>query len=38
MGRTIYTVPLWDGGELIAYAPEARATVYAGLRIPPPDA
>ena len=38
MGRTIYTVPLWDGGELIAYAPEARATIYAGLRIPPPDA
>lgn len=27
-----FTVPLWDGGELIVYAPEARATVYAGLR------
>jgi hypothetical protein len=38
LGRTICTFPLWDGGELIAYAPEARATVYAGLRIPPPDA
>ena len=38
MGRTIYTVPLWDGGELIAYAPEARATVYAGLRMSPTDA
>ena len=38
MGRTIYTLPLWDGGELIAYAPESRATVYAGLRMPPPDA
>ena len=35
MGRTIYTVPLWDGGELIAYTPEARATVYAGLRMVP---
>ena len=38
MGRTICTVPLWDGGELVAYAPEARATVYAGLRMSPTDA
>ncbi len=38
MGRTIYTVPLWNGGELIVYAPEARATVYAGLRMSPTDA
>ena len=38
LGRTIYTVPQWDGGELIAYAPEARATVYAGLRMSPTDA
>ncbi len=37
MGRTICTLPLWDGGELIAYAPEARATVYAGLRMQSPD-
>jgi len=35
--RTIYTVPMWDGGELIAYAPEASATVYAGLRMQSPD-
>ena len=24
MGKTVCTFPLWDGGELIAYAPEAR--------------
>ena len=38
MGKTVCTFPLWDGGELIAYAPEARAFVYAGLRMQPPDA
>ena len=37
MGKTVCTFPLWDGGELIAYAPEARAFVYAGLRMQPPD-
>ena len=37
MGKTVCTLPLWDGGELIAYAPEARATVYAGLRMQSPD-
>ena len=38
MGKTVCTFPLWDGGELIAYAPEARADVYAGLRMQSPDA
>lgn len=37
MGKTVCTFPLWDGGELIAYAPEERATVYAGLRMQSPD-
>ena len=37
MGKTVCTFSLWDGGELIAYAPEARATVYAGLRMQSPD-
>ena len=38
MGKTVCTFPLWDGGELIAYAPEERAVVYAGLRMQLPDA
>lgn len=38
LGRTVCTFPLWDGGELIAYTPEVRAFVYAGLRMQPPDA
>ena len=37
-GLTVCTLSLWDGGELIAYAPEVRAFVYAGLRIQPLDA
>ena len=37
MGKTVCTFSLWDGGELIAYAPEARATVYAGLWMQSPD-
>ena len=37
-GLTVCTLSLWDGGELIAYAPEVRAFVYAGLRMQPPDA
>ena len=37
MGRTVCTFPLWDGGELIAYAPEERAAGYAGLRMQSPD-
>jgi hypothetical protein len=36
-GKTVCTFPLWDGGELIAYTPEVRAFVYAGLRMQPPD-
>ena len=35
MGRTVCTFPLWDGGELIVFAPEERAVVYAGLRMLP---
>jgi len=35
MGRTICTLALPNGGELIAYAPESRAVVYAGLRMQP---
>lgn len=35
MGRTICTLGLPDGGELIAYAPESRAVVYAGLGMRP---
>lgn len=38
VGRTICTLALRDGGELIAYAPESRATVYAGLHVQPPGA
>ncbi len=37
MGKTVCTFPLWDGGELIAFAPEERAVVYAGLRMQLPD-
>ncbi len=37
MGKTVCTFSLWDGGELIAFAPEERATVYAGLRMQSPD-
>ena len=37
MGKTVCTFPLWDGGELIAFAPEERAVVYAGLRMQSPD-
>ena len=38
MGKTVCTFSLWDGGELIAFAPEERAFVYAGLRMQLPDA
>jgi len=38
VGRTICTLALRDGGELIAYTPESRATVYSGLHMPRPGA
>ena len=37
MGKTVCTLPRGDGGDPVPTAPEARANVYAGLRMQTPD-